>query len=334
MTLVLGIETSCDETAAAIVENGLAVRSSVVLTQIDLHEKFGGVVPEIACRAHVENVTLVVERALKEAGVVEKQIDAVAVTNTPGLIGSLLVGVAAAKALAVVWEKPLVAVNHVEAHLFSPRLSGGGPDYPFIGLVVSGGHTALYRAESETESTRLGSTTDDAAGEAFDKVSAILGLGYPGGPAIAKAAENGDPRSVRFPRSMLGKESLDFSFSGIKTAVLYHVKGQDGKRNAIKNDINVADVAASFQEAVVDVLAAKLLRAAERTGVPRLAVSGGVSANRRLREKLAEAARKEGMEVAWPPVEYATDNAAMVAGLGYFLLAKGIIADLSLDAAP
>jgi N6-L-threonylcarbamoyladenine synthase len=331
---ILGIESSCDETSAAVVADGRIVLSNVVRTQYELHERFRGVVPEIACRAHAETITAVIDEAVSISNARVPDISAVAVTSTPGLIGSLLVGVAAAKALSSAWNVPLIAVNHVEAHIHSVQLAPEPAPYPHAALVASGGHTALYLASAEGKYEMLGRTTDDAAGEAFDKVAAILSLPYPGGPAVAKAAEAGDPRAVRFPRTLLGEKSLDFSFSGIKTAVLYHVRGQDAASRTAKSGINVADVAASFQEAVADVLVEKLIRAAKAARTKNIALAGGVSANKRLREKLAERAKSVKLSAYWPPMEYTGDNAAMVAGLGYHLFKAGAYADLTLEAVP
>ena len=328
--LVLGIETSCDETAAAVVEDGRTILSNEVCSQIDLHGKFGGVVPEIACRAHSECTIPVVDTALTDALVTLADLGAVAVTAGPGLIGALLIGVTTAKALAWAAGVPVVAVDHLESHIYANNLSHE-VEYPFVTLLASGGHTAVYFSESTTSHRMLGSTTDDAAGEAFDKVASILGLGYPGGPAIERAACDGDPRAIDFPRTMLYEGSLDFSFSGLKTAVLYHVKGQNAKGSAALSPEKTADVAASFQAAVVDVLAAKLLAAAEAKGASRMAVSGGVAANAALRERLAAEAAARGYTLYVPPRVLCTDNAATVAGLAFHKLGAAVC-DLSFDA--
>jgi N6-L-threonylcarbamoyladenine synthase len=330
--LILGVETSCDETAAAVVEDGRKVLSSQVSSQIPLHEKFGGVVPEIACRAHGLLVVPMIEAALSQGNVTLADVSAMAVTAGPGLIGALLVGVATAKAIAWGAGIPLVGVDHLEAHVYANNLSHE-VEYPFVTLLASGGHTALYMSESPLSHKLLGSTIDDAAGEAFDKASAILGLGYPGGPAIQKVAEGANAKAVRFPRTMLTDESLDFSFSGIKTAVLYRVKGQDAARPAepLSREAK-ADVAASFQAAVVDVLVAKLLRAAERMGVRRVALSGGVAANRALREKVSAEAAARGYAVYVPPPALCTDNAATVAGVAFHRFQSGQTGDLAFDA--
>ncbi len=338
MMVILGIETSCDETAAAVVRNGLEGLSSVVSTQYELHERFGGVVPEIACRAHVENTLPVVQTALEEGGVGLEELDAVAVTTTPGLIGALLIGVTTAKALCWALELPLLAVNHLHAHIYAAWLSGEEPTLPAVSLVVSGGHTSLYLTHDRLRHELLGGTVDDAAGEAFDKVANILGLGYPGGPPIEREARDGDPAAVDFPRSWLAPDSADFSFSGLKTAVLYHCLGQ----NASKRDIEtaehapgfVADVAASFQEAVVDVLVGKAFDAVERHGARSLIVGGGVAANGHLRNRLEREAARAGVSLHLAPRRLCTDNAAMVAGIGYHMLRAGEVADLAVEAHP
>jgi len=332
---ILGIETSCDETCAAVVSDGRRVLSSVVATQVEIHRKYGGVVPEIASRAHIEALVPVVAEALQEAGTAADAIDAVAVVHRPGLIGSLLLGLAAAKTLAWLRGVPLVGVNHIESHIYAACLERDALPFPCVSLIVSGGHTSLYRSEGPADHRLLGATTDDAAGEAFDKVASLLGLEYPGGPSVDRAAERGNPKAVPFPRSWLGPDSFDFSFSGLKTAVLYHVrgKGAEAKRRAtLLAPEETADVAASFQEAVVDVLVTKTLRAAEASGVDRVIVGGGVAANRRLRARLQEEAGRAGLEVLLPPMRFCTDNAAMVAGLAYHYARAGRFADLDLEA--
>jgi len=294
VAVILGIESTCDETAAGVVADGHDVRSNVVATQFKLHAKYRGVVPEIASRAHIENILPVVREALAGAGVTLGAVDAVAVAHRPGLIGSLLIGVTAAKTLAWSAGKPLVGIDHVHAHLYSVMLEKNEPPpMPAVGLVVSGGHTALYRVGSWLDVELIGSTIDDAVGEAYDKVAAILGLGYPGGPILDRLAQEGDPRSVKFPRTLLARDSLDFSFSGLKTAVLYHVRGVPGRGEDVKaaapappSEGALRDIAASFQAAVVDVLVAKLRRAIDRVGARSVIVGGGVSANRGLREAL------------------------------------------------
>ncbi|MFO7900030.1 MAG: tRNA (adenosine(37)-N6)-threonylcarbamoyltransferase complex transferase subunit TsaD [Planctomycetota bacterium] len=334
--LILGIETSCDETAAAVVRAGRRVLSSRVASQDDLHARFGGVVPEIACRAHLEVIPFVVGDALAEAGATPGDLDAVAVVNGPGLVGSLLIGLTAAKTYAWLHDLPLVAVNHVAAHVYAAHLLPGELTYPTVGLIASGGHTSICHASSPAEIEYLGGTIDDAAGEAFDKVAHILALGYPGGPAVQNAAERGNPSKIDFPRSMLAPGSLEFSFSGLKTAVLYHVCGQNGKERdaSALGEREIADVAASFQEAVVDVLVKKSVAACVQRDCRRLVIGGGVAANTRLRDKLARAARHEAIELHVPEFRYCTDNAAMVAGLGEHLLRAGRTAELDLDAVP
>jgi N6-L-threonylcarbamoyladenine synthase len=313
--LILGIETSCDETAAAVVERATEVRSSVVASQIDRHARYGGVVPEIASRAHVEMLTPVVAQALVEAGVADDEIDAVAATVGPGLVGSLLVGVSAAKALALVWGVPFVAVNHLEGHLYAAFLEEPDLELPVVVLLVSCGHTLLVHMEDHGRYHLLGSTIDDAAGEAFDKVARFLGLGYPGGPVIDKLAQQGDPTAIAFPRAMIdrtGEGRHDFSFSGLKTAVVNHVRHHP--------DVATADVAASFQEAVVDVLVTKARRAAQEVGAKGLCLGGGVAANSALRQRFAEACAQDGIRSFVPSRSMCTDNAAMIAAAGWWRL--------------
>ena len=332
---ILGIETSCDETCAAVVEDGRRVRSNVVASQVDLHRKYGGVVPEIASRAHLEALVPVVDEALAEAGATMVEMEAVAVVNRPGLIGSLLLGVTAAKTLAWLHAKPLLGIDHVESHIYAAGLDRDTLPFPCVALIVSGGHTSLYRCDAPSRQTLLGATTDDAAGEAFDKVASILGLPYPGGPSIDAAAAHGSPRAVAFSRPWLGRESFDFSFSGVKTAVLYHVRGQGAGAKERETDLSeqeVADVAASFQECVVDVLVGKTIRAADATGLDRVVVGGGVAANRRLRARLQEEAEEAGLDLVLPEMRFCTDNAAMVAGLAYHHLQAGHTDDLDLVA--
>jgi N6-L-threonylcarbamoyladenine synthase len=318
--LVLGIETSCDETSAAVVRDGRDVLSNVVTSQVEIHQRYRGVVPEIASREHTRAMLPVVEEGLRQASVELSDVDAIAVTAAPGLIGSLLVGLSAARTLALIRGVPLVEMDHLEAHVFSPALVGP-LEYPLVGLVVSGGHTDIYLSGSETRYERLGHTIDDAAGEAFDKVAAVLGLPYPGGPSIEKAARDGDPGAAEFPKSYLEPGSFDFSFSGIKTAVLYHGRGKDGK-GEIPADLNIGDVAASFQKAMVEVLVDKTVAAAEAKGVRTVSVGGGVACNSVLREAFEERGKAVGLDVRFPPREYCTDNAAMIAGLGYHYLSE------------
>jgi len=331
---ILAIESSCDETAAAIVQDGRVVKASVVASSVDLHQKYGGVVPEIASRAHIESIYPVLQETLDQAGMGADDIHAVAVANQPGLTIALVVGVTTAKTLAFMWGKPLVAVNHVHAHLQSAMLEQDELDLPAVALVVSGGHTSLYDCESALDLNLLGSTIDDAAGEAFDKVASILNLPYPGGPSIEKTAKNGNPKAIRFPRSMLAKDSLDFSFSGIKTAVLYHCCGQDMKGQNLVSDMSeqqVADIAASFQAAVIEVLVKKTQRAADRIGAKTLLLGGGVAANTALREGLQAMADKTNRALLVAPRKYCTDNAVMVGSLAYHKFQAGLFADMTLE---
>ena len=335
--LILGIESSCDETAAAVVRDGNEILSNIVASQQDLHKIYGGVVPEIACRAHIESITPVIEEAIGRSGLTFEELDAIAVTHAPGLVGALLIGLSSAKSLAWRYDLPLVAVNHIEAHVYANILDGQPVEFPAVALVVSGGHTAIFDCSSFTEIHLIGSTTDDAAGEAFDKVAAMLGLGYPGGPIIDRTAKNGNPKAVDFPRTYLKKVEFDFSFSGLKTAVLYHVKGQNAKVKTAMPEISeneLADVVASFQEAVVDVLVDKTFAAARRTRARCAVLGGGVACNSRLREKFRERSEKTGLPVYWPQLSLCTDNAAMIAGLAHHHLQAGQVADLSLDVNP
>ena len=331
---ILAIETSCDETSAAVVADGSRVLSSIVAGQDELHSKYGGVVPEIASRAHIQCINPVIAQALDSANLAPSDISAVAVANRPGLIGSLLIGVSAAKTLAWSWSKPLIDIDHVQAHIYAACLDrDSSRPFPAIALVVSGGHTSLYYCHDPLSITELGSTIDDAAGEAFDKVATILQLGYPGGPLIDKLSRQGNPQAVDFPRSWLSKESLDFSFSGIKTAVLYHVKGQNARTpRPPLNDQDRADVAASFQQAVVDVLVGKTMRALSQNDLHNVIVGGGVSANSALRSAMSDACQKASADLFLPPTKYCTDNAAMVAGLAYHKFRANLFADLSLTA--
>jgi N6-L-threonylcarbamoyladenine synthase len=312
---ILGIETSCDETAAAILtydeDKPLTVLSSVVSSQVDLHARYGGVVPEIASRAHVELLTPVIAQALVEAGVDDDQIDAVAATVGPGLVGSLLVGVSTAKTLALVWNVPFIGVNHLEAHLYASFLEEPELQLPAVVLLVSGGHTMLIEMKGHGEYRVLGTTIDDAAGEAFDKVARYLGLGYPGGPAIDRLAMEGDPTAIRFPRAML-EQGYDFSFSGLKTSVVNYVRKHP--------DVSTADVCASFQEAVVEVLVAKARRAAAEVGATAMCLGGGVAANSQLRERFLDACVEDGLHGFLPSRAMCTDNAAMVAAAGFWRL--------------
>jgi len=327
---VLGIETSCDETAAAVVEDGRRALSDVVATQIEIHRRFGGVVPELASRNHVVQMMPVVDEALTRAGVGPEALDALAVTSGPGLVGALLVGVQAAKALALAWRKPLVPVNHLEGHLVAAFLCETPPEFPYLGLVVSGGHTSMYAASGFGEYRLLGQTRDDAAGEAFDKGAKLLGLPYPGGVAIDRLAREGDPAAIRFPRAIVKGSDLDFSFSGLKTALLHHVR-----KHGVPQGKALADLCASYQEAIVRSLVDKAFRAARRFSFDRLVLSGGVAANSRLRTVVANrVAEYEGMTAVLPPVKLCTDNAAMIAVAGTHALARGVRAGADLNADP
>jgi N6-L-threonylcarbamoyladenine synthase len=324
--LVLGIETSCDETAAAVVDRGAVVRSSVVSSQVELHARYGGVVPELAGRAHLERLTGVVAEALERADVGEpRQLRAVAVTYGPGLVGSLLVGLAGAKALSMAWDVPLVGVNHLEGHLFAALLERPDLRWPLVVLLVSGGHTILVRMDGPGRYRVLGQTLDDAAGEAYDKVARYLGLGYPGGPALDRAAADGDPTAFAFPRALLA-DGYDFSFSGLKTSVVRTVERHP--------DAATADVAASFQQAVTDVLVAKARRAVADVGASGLCLAGGVAANSLLRRVATEACAADGVDVYLPSLAMCTDNAAMVAAAGWWRLSSDGPSPLSLGAAP
>ncbi|MEW4487348.1 tRNA (adenosine(37)-N6)-threonylcarbamoyltransferase complex transferase subunit TsaD [Thalassoglobus sp. JC818] len=333
--VLLALESSCDETAAAIIDDQLRVLSSVVATQDELHQRFGGVVPEIASRAHLENLLPVIDEALTRSGKSLEDLSAIAVMTEPGLVGSLLVGLTAAKTLALVTDRPLVTVNHIHAHLFACQMEADEDIFPAMGLVVSGGHTNLYDCRSATEFELVGSTIDDAAGEAFDKAAAILGLPYPGGPFISRVAEKGDPKAFRFPRTFIKDERLAFSFSGIKTAIRYTALGQPGSKEPVPdlNEQRIADLAASFQEAVVDVLISKCRQAAERYGRTTLCIGGGVAANLRFRERLAELASQTGYRIVIAPPSLCTDNAAMAA-IAWKLLEEGKVAALDADVVP
>lgn len=333
---ILTLETTCDETAAAIVDEQAAVLASVVYSQDKLHARFGGVVPEIASRAHVERILPVIDEALRRANVSRGDLDAVAVANTPGLAGSLLVGLTAAKSLSLALGIPLVAVNHLHAHIYACRMAAGCDVFPCVGLVVSGGHSSIYRCHSPLDFELLGGTIDDAAGEAFDKVASMLGLPFPGGPSIEKAARSGDARAFTFPRTFLqDKDRLDFSFSGLKTAVRYQIvpPGKVDFAGVKLTDRQVADFAASFQEAVVDCLVGKSLLALRKTGWKTLCVAGGVAANGRLRERLEKEAAHRDFTLYVPPLKWCTDNAAMGA-IAVERLKRGLIEELTLDIQP
>ena len=327
MVRILAIETSCDETSAAIIENGRKVLSNIVYTQIDTHKKFGGVVPEVASREHVEKIDMVVKSALSDAKMNFSELDAVAVTAGPGLVGPLLVGVSYAKGLAYSAEKPLIAVNHIDGHISANYLAFPELQPPFLSLIVSGGHTHFVDVKDYGEYEVLGKTRDDAIGEAYDKVARTLGLPYPGGPHLDRLAKEGDREAIVFPRTTLSKDSLDFSFSGIKSAVLNYVNNEKQKGN----EIVPADVAASFQEAVLDVLISKIELAARATGHSTVVIAGGVAANTRLRERLNET---DGLIVKFPPLSLCTDNAAMIGSAAHYAYLKGKYASLDLNADP
>lgn len=328
--ITLGIETSCDETAIAVVEDCFAVRSSLISSQVHLHERFGGVVPEVAARAHVETLNPLLEQALETAGVALTDIDGVAVTVGPGLVGALLVGMAAAKAFSLATGADLIGVHHLEGHVWANFLEHGPPEPPYVTLIVSGGHTMLAHMPEVHRHEVLGQTLDDAAGEAFDKVARLLGLGFPGGPAIDAAAAEGDPHAIAFPRAMAESGDLDFSMSGLKTAVLRYVVAERGAGR----DVHLPDLAASFQEAIVDVQVAKTIEAATRVGVDTVLLGGGVVANRRLRERMEADASAVGIRVLFPSSELCTDNGAMIACVGAARLARGERTSLDIAADP
>jgi N6-L-threonylcarbamoyladenine synthase len=327
---VLGIDTSCDDTSAAVVLDGRRVLSSVVHSQINLHHPYGGVVPELASREHLGNIVSVVDEALAKAKISIKDLDGMAVTVGPGLIGSLLVGLYYAKALAYVQKIPLAGINHLEGHILSVFLEDDIPPFPLVVLTVSGGHTCLFHVKDFGHYTLLGQTLDDAAGEAFDKVAKVLGLGYPGGVVIENLARSGDKDRVHFPRAYLGPGSLDFSFSGLKTAVALYIKKWHESAEERKQ-VQMADIAASFQEAVIDVLIRKLMEAQEMTGVGSVVIAGGVACNGALREGLKERASQRGVGVYYPRPAYCTDNGAMIALAGYHRIIHGERSDLSMD---
>lgn len=330
--LILGIETSCDETSAAVVRNGREVVSNIISSQIAIHEKYGGVVPEIASRKHIESISQVVQAALHEAGVMREELSAIAITQGPGLVGALLVGLSYAKAFAYAINKPLVGVHHIEGHICSNYLE---TDFapPYICLVVSGGHTIVVRVSEYGRITKedvLGSTKDDAAGEAFDKIARALGLGYPGGPKIEALAKTGNPNAIGFPRALLAEGNYDFSFSGLKSAVLNYLNAKEMK----SEEVNKADVAASFQKAVVDVLVDKTIGACKAYGLKKIALAGGVCCNNALRLAMKEACEQNNFALQIPPPIYCTDNAAMVACRGYYKFINGERAGLDINAHP
>jgi N6-L-threonylcarbamoyladenine synthase len=328
---VLAIETSCDDTGAAVVLNGRKILSNVVSSQVSIHQKYGGVVPELASRRHIESIVPVVTEALETAKIRLTDIDGFAVTHGPGLVGSLLIGLSFTKSLAFVTGLPFVGINHIEAHLSAIFLDKNPPRFPFVGLVVSGGHTSLFRVDGFGKYERLGQTRDDAAGEAFDKVAKLMGLGYPGGPIIDELSKTGDPNAIRFPRASLGKGSFDFSFSGLKTAVVNYVKSHPKPVKDYPEDL-IRNIVSSFQEAAVDMLVKKTLLAAQHQGLRRVVLSGGVASNSRLRQRMEEEAVPYRVKVYIPSPSLCTDNAAMAGVVGYEYLKRGIQSPLSLNA--
>jgi N6-L-threonylcarbamoyladenine synthase len=328
--ITLGIETSCDETAVAVVEDGFEVRANLIASQVHLHERFGGVVPEVAARAHVEALNPLLEETLATAAIDFKDVDHVAVTVGPGLVGALLTGMAAAKAVALGTGAALIGVNHLEGHVWANFLEHGPPDPPYVALVVSGGHTMLVHIPEMFHHVVMGQTLDDAAGEAFDKVARLLGLGFPGGPALDHMARDGDPQAIRFPRAMQDSGDYDFSLSGLKTAVLRHVKAE----RAAGRDLDPPDLAASFQEAVVDVQVTKTIAAAKDVRAPTVLLGGGVVANTRLRQRLKEAGEAEGLRVLYPSLDLCTDNAAMIACVGSARALRGERSSFDIGADP
>jgi len=326
--LILAIESSCDDTAAAVLEPDNHLRSSVISSQNEIHARFGGIVPELASRRHIEMIRPVVDEALARAGVQLNDIDLIAATRGPGLVGSLLVGFTFAKALALVLNRPCVGVDHMAGHLLSCLLETDKPGFPYTALIVSGGNTSLYAVEDPVTYTRLGRTRDDAAGEAFDKVAKLLGLGYPGGPVISRLAAEGDPAAIAFPRAWLGEDNLDFSFSGLKTSVANHVNTQ----RRTNQPLAVENICASFQEAVVAVLVGKTLAAAAQTGHTRIVLGGGVAANPRLRTVMQQRCDEQGLQLFMPSPVFCTDNAAMIAVAGYYQFLRGERVDPDTDA--
>ncbi len=331
-SLVLGIESSCDETAAAVVRDGRTVLSNVIASQDDLHARYRGVVPEIASRSHMQRILPTLRTALTTAGAAPHDLTGIAVTHRPGMIGCLLVGVAAAKALSWSFRRPLIGVDHVQAHIHAAFMVRPDAPLPMLALVASGGHTALYRVDAPGAATRLGATRDDAAGEALDKAAALLGLPYPGGPSIQAAARAGNPRAVAFPRALLAPDSLDFSFSGVKTSLLQHLEKRGFSAERRPSDSELADLAASYQAAVVDVMVVKLARAAKASGARSLSIGGGVARNERLRAEIEAHPELRALTAVFPPLDLCSDNAAMVAGLGAHLLARGEESTLGLEA--
>lgn len=328
---ILGIDTSCDDTSAAVLKDGKTVLSNIINSQVKLHNPYGGVVPELASREHVRNIIPVVDEALSRAEVGLDEIDGVAVTIGPGLVGSLLVGLYFAKAISYVNKIPLIAVNHLEGHILSILLEEDVPAFPFTALTVSGGHTSIYHVKNPGDYELMGQTLDDAAGEAFDKVAKVLGLGYPGGPIIEKMAGSGRSNAINFPRAYLSEDSYDFSFSGLKTSVALYIEKWKEMDEETTSKPGIEDIAASFQEAVFDVLVNKLVRAGVETGVPSVVLAGGVACNRTLRDKLKMEAEKNGMKVFYPRAGFCTDNGAMIALSGYYRMKNGEYADQSID---
>lgn len=327
---ILSIESSCDETSAAVVVNGREVLSNIIASQIDTHKKFGGVVPEVASRMHIEVISGVVEEALKEANVTLDQIDAIGVTYGPGLVGALLVGLQFAKGLSFATKKPLIGVNHIEGHISANYIQHKDLKPPFVSLVVSGGHTFIVHVKDYGDYEVIGQTRDDAAGEAYDKVARALGLGYPGGPKIDKLAKEGNPNAITFPKAKFQDDTLDFSFSGVKSAVLNYLN----KCNMQDVEVNKADVAASFQRAVIDVLTENVLLTCKKKKINKIAIAGGVASNSSLRETIINAASKRGIDVLFPDRVLCTDNAAMIGSAAYYNLIGGKISELSLNAKP
>lgn len=329
-TIILAIESSCDETSVAVMADGREILSNIISSQIEIHKLYGGVVPEIASRHHLENINAVIEQAMTEADVTKDDIDAIGVTYGPGLVGALLIGIAAAKALALAWGKPLIGVHHIQGHISAAYIEHRDLEPPFTALVVSGGHTNIVEVTDYNRCEILGSTRDDAAGEAFDKVARVIGLGYPGGPKIDSLSEEGDPHAVEFKRVYLEKGSLDFSFSGIKTAVLNYVNSE----KQAGREINIADVAASFQQAVLEVIVNKAVEAAVSMHKDRLVMAGGVASNRHLRAMLEKACREKGIRLYCPSPVLCTDNAAMIGTAAYYKYRAGETDGLDLDAFP